>query len=155
MAEYTCNVAATSNTSTNTDDIFIELKAAASTTLLLKRVRATSHATTPADNEVQIRVTRNSAATAGSGTAYTPLKRRQSSPAATVTGLVKNGATALALGALTDTPIRASFNQRGAFEWIARDKDDYIECVAAQYIEIVIQCSAASQLISVEIDWEE
>lgn len=155
MAQYTVNVAATSNGTVNTDDIFIELDAAASTTCLLKRVRVSSHAIAPADNEIQIRVTRNSAATGGSGSAFTPLKRRQNSPASTTAALIKNGATGLATGALTDTVLRSAVNQRGVWEWIARDKDDYIECVAGEFIEIVIQCSAISQLISVECDFEE
>lgn len=156
MAEYTVNVAATSNGTANTDDVFIELDAAASTTCLVKRVRVASHATTPADNEIQIRVTRNSAAASfTSGTSFTPLKRRQNSPAATTASTVKNAANNATVGALTDTVLRSAVNQRGVWEWIARDKDDYIEMAAGAYIEVVIQCSAVSQLISVELDFEE
>ena len=151
------NVQATSNSSANTSDAFLELKAPTSTTVLLKRIRVSSHATTPADNMIYIRLNRSSAAGA-TGTGLTPLRMRQNAPVSVITSsnaFVKNGATAFSIGTVTDTPIKSAVNQRGVWEWIARDKDDYIECGSAAYFNLEIQVSAASQLISAEWAWEE
>jgi hypothetical protein len=157
LAEYTVNVNATSNSASNTDDTFIEIKNAAGMSAMLKRVRVSFPATTPADNEVQVQVKRNSAAGAG-GSAFVALKRRQNAPSSAASAVnIKNGTASFTVGTNTDIPIRASVNQRSVFEWIARDEYDYIEAVPGTggYIAVVVQVSAASQLINAECDWEE
>ena len=159
MAEYTASVNATSNGTANTDDMFIEIKAPTSTTVLVKRIRVSSPATTPADNEVLVTVTRNTGAgTFTSGTGFTPIKRRTSAPVSVITSstcIVKNGTNGATVGAGASVVLKTAFNQRGIFEWIARDKDDYIETGSGEYIEVLVQCSAVSQKIAVEMDWEE
>ena len=76
-SEFTMNVAATSNATANTDDVFLLIKAAAGLTILVKRVRVSFPATTPADWEALVKVTRNSATGAGTTLVGTALKRRQ------------------------------------------------------------------------------
>lgn len=156
MAEYQVNVAATSNSSANTFDEFIELKAASGTSITLKRVRVSFIATTPADNLCQIKITRNSAAgTFTSGTSYTPLKLRQNSPASTVTATIKNSTNAAQVGTITDTPVYDGVNTRSVYEWIAADQEEWIESVVAQYIAISLAVSAASFQCNVTAIWEE
>src|SRR2546425_3114223 len=154
--EFTSNVQGTSNSGANTDDVFILLKAAASQTILLKRVRVSFPATTPGDFEAQIVVARDSATGAGTTLAGTALKRRQSGPASGSTVQTKSTTNTFAQGTNVDKVIKASVNTRSVFEWIARDEYDYIESpIAASYISIVIQVSSASILVNCEIDWEE
>src|SRR5574337_1224131 len=120
MAEYIANVSAVSNATPNTYDEFIEVKAATGTTVELKRVRVSFVTTTPGDNECSIKVLRNSGAGSfTSGTSFTPLKMRQTAPAATATVTVKNGSNNATLGVNVDTPIYAGVNTRSVFEWIA------------------------------------
>jgi hypothetical protein len=155
-AEYTINVNATSNASGNTNDTFLQINNGTSMSAMLKRVRVSFPATTPADNEVQVSVVRNSTAGSG-GSAFVALKRRQNAPTGVATIQIKNGTASFTVGTTTDTPIRASVNQRSVFEWIARDEYDYIEAVPGTlgFIAVAVQCSAASQLINAEADYEE
>jgi len=156
-SEFTANVNATSNATANTDDVFILLKAAASQTILLKRVRVSFAATTPADWEAQISVGRDSATgTVTTSAAFTPIKRRQAGPASVSTAQTKSTTNSFAEGTNVDKPIKASVNTRSVFEWIARDEYDYIESpLSASYISIIVQVSTASYLVNAECDWEE
>ncbi len=156
MAEYQINMSATSNASANTFDEFVELKAAANTSITLKRVRVSFVATTPADNLCQIKVLRNSAAGVfTTGNTPTPLKLRQNAPAATATVATKNGTNGATLGTNVDTPIFDGVNTRSVFEWIAADQEEWLESVVAQYIAVALAVSAASFLCNVTVVWEE
>jgi len=157
MAQYTINVNATSNSSANTDDVFIQLVNTAAVTAMVKRVRVSFPATTPADFEAQIKVARFSATSAATTTAASELKRRQNGPAGICTGFTKSGTNAFGTGTVTDTVIQASVNTRSVFEWIARDEYDYIEAALGTTagVNVVVQVSSASQLINAEMDYEE
>jgi hypothetical protein len=156
MAEYISNVAATSNGSANTFDEFIEIKAASSTSVQIKRVRVSFITTTPGDNECSIKLMRNSGGgTFTSGTVFTPLKIRQLAPAATATCTIKNGSNGATLGTNVDLPIYAGINTRSVFEWIAADQEEWIESTSGGYVALAISCSGSSLLVNVECVWEE
>lgn len=153
MAQYYTTVNATSNATANTEDTFIELLPPSAVVLLLKRVRV-SFTPVAADNTVRIRVKRVSAAGA-TGTGGTIAKKRPSAPAAVSTSTVKNGTTAFTVGTLVDTVLDSGVNTRGIFEWVSRDEDDYIVSNTNQRVSVTISCSAVSQVMTVEADWEE
>lgn len=153
MAQYYTTVNATSNATANTEDTFIELLPPSGVALILKRIRI-SLSGTPADNATRIRVKRVSAAGA-TGTGGTIAKKRPTAPAAVSTSTVKNGTTAFTVGTLVDTVLDASTNQRGIYEWVARDEDDYIVSNANQRVSVTIASSAVSIVHGVEAEWEE
>jgi len=157
MAQYSMNVNATSNSSANTDDVFLAINNTAAVTSMVKRVRVSFPATTPADFEAQIKVQRFSATSAATTLAGSELRRRQNGPVAICVGNTKSGTNAFGTGTVTDTVIQASVNTRSVFEWIARDEYDYIEAAlgATAGVQVTVQVSSASQLINAEIDWEE
>jgi|SRR6266487_962075 len=159
MGQYVANVQATSNTTINTEDVFIELTAPASTTIKIKRVRvgfSDGTSTAGVDNHFRVKLLRYDTTTAGSSTAFTPIKRNQNSPAAVATCKIKTGATALALGTGTVTIIDLiAPNGRALYEWLARDDDDMIVTKAAGLFAVVIQSAVASQLFTASVDWVE
>jgi hypothetical protein len=158
MATYECAVIATTNTTANTEDVFVEIKAPASTSTLLKRVRIfyRGDATAVGDNNVEGRIITVTTPTAGSGVAGTVVKKRSLSPGTVCTVTVKNGATALALGTGTVVAVEPiSFNERGYYDWIPRDDREMIDSGSATHFEIVLKNSAVSRQLSVTVEWEE
>ena len=157
MAQYTINANATSNASATTDDVFVRCNNTSAVTGLIKRIRVSFPATTPADYEAQITVQRISATAAATTSAFTPLRRRQTAPPSICTAQIKNGTNAFGTGTVTDTVMKASVNTRSVFEWIARDEYDYIEAAlgATAGVQVTVQVSSASQLINAEMDFEE
>jgi hypothetical protein len=153
LGQYLAEVQATTNSSANTEDTFIELKAAASTSLLIKRVRVSVN-TAASDDVFTVRLLRNSAAGSGGG-AYTPLKKRQLAPASTVTCNVKQTTSAFSVGSNTDVPDRVNVNGRAIWEWIPRGSEEFIETASAAYFAVGIACSAASKKVDVTVEWEE
>jgi len=154
MAQYTLLVNATSNSTLNTEDTFIELFPPSAVSILLKRVRVSFPFTTVSDVPCEIRVTRASAAGA-TGTSGTIVERRPNGPASVTTVNVKNGTSAFSVGTVVDTVIRATVNTRGVFEWVARDERDVIESGANQRMAITCKINVASCVTDVECDWEE
>ncbi|MGH7900138.1 MAG: hypothetical protein ACRENZ_00205 [Thermodesulfobacteriota bacterium] len=157
MAQFTINANATSNGSANTDDVFVRSLNTAAVSALVKRIRVSFPATTPADFECQVTVQRISATAAATTSAFTPLKRRQNSPSSTTTAQIKSGTNAFGTGTVTDTVIKAAVNTRSVFEWIARDEYDYIEAALGTTagVQVTVQVSSASQLVNAELDFEE
>jgi hypothetical protein len=160
MAQYVANVQATSNTSINTEDTFIELKAPASVTIKVKRVRvgfSDGTATAGVDNHFRVKLARWDTTTGGSATTFTPIARNANAPASILTSAkIKNGTTALALGTTNVTIVDLiSVNGRALYEWLARDDDDMIVVKAAGLFAVVIQSAVASQLFTATCDWVE
>jgi hypothetical protein len=159
MAQYTSNVTATSNTSTNTDDVFLELTAPASTQFKVKRVRvgfSDGTATAGVDNHFKVKLYRWDTTTGGSSSAFTPVRRNANAPAAVVTVKTKTTTTALALGTTNVTIIDAiAPNGRALYEWLARDDDDMIVVKAAGLFAVVIASGVASQKFMVSVDHVE
>src|SRR5215510_465176 len=159
MAQYKANVQATSNTSTNTEDVFIEVKAPANVTVKFKRVRVgygDGTQTAGVDNHFRIELARWDTTTGGSATTFTPILVNANNTAAVATCKIKNGTTALALGTTNVTVLDLiSVNGRALYEWLARDDDDMIVVKPASCFAVVIQSSVVSQLFSATCDWVE
>jgi hypothetical protein len=161
MAEYALTVNATSNTSTNTDDVFVELGAASGVQFKVKRVRigfGDGSQTAGVDNHFRVKLYRWDTTTGGSSTGGTIVKKNPLSPAAVTTAKVKNGTTALALGT-TNVEIldQVGPNGRALWEWIARDEDDYwwSKSGTAGFFAIVIASAVVSQKFQVTVEWVE
>ena len=154
MAQYTCTVNATANSTINTEDTWIEMFPPANVAILLKRIRVSFPHTTVSDVPARIRVTRASAAGA-TGTSFTPIKRRPAAPAAVSTVNVKNGTSAFSVGTVVDVVMDSSVNTRGIFEWVSRDEDDYILSGVNQRLCILVRVNLASMVLNVECDFEE
>lgn len=151
-------VAATSNSTAGTEDVFIQLTAATGKRFKIKRMRLFYRGDTTAvgDNNVEARLITVTTASAGSGTSQTPQPIDPEMPAATSTCIVKNGTTALALGTGTVTQVVAfSFNERGFYEWAALDSSEMITAGSAGIIELVVKSSAASRQYWAEMEFEE
>ena len=157
MAQYTINANATSNGSANTDDVFCRVLNTSTASALVKRIRVSFPATTPADYECQITVQRISATAAATTNAFTILQRRIAGPAPRCAAQTKSGTNNFGTGTITDTVMKASVNTRSVFEWIARDEYDYIEAAlgATAGVQVTVQVSSASQLVNCEMDFEE
>lgn len=158
MATYTSHISATSHATPATEETFIELKAPASTTYLLKRIRVTfDNNAAPQDNTWTVRLKRNSAAGAAtSGTTPAANKMRVSSAASGATLVGKNTTNAFTVGTNTDTVIFGAVNERNSFEWIPSNPAAYIEhSAAAAYWAVTLLCNVASRVANVEVEWEE
>lgn len=158
MAQYTTNVQATSNTTINTADVFVELKAPTGVTIKIKRVRvgfSDGTATAGVDNYFMVKLYRWDTTTAGTGT-FTPIARNGNAPAAVATAKVKQTTTAMALGTTNVTIVdQISVNGRALYEWLARDDDDMIVVKPASLFSVVIASGVASQKFTVSVDHVE
>ena len=154
MAQYTVQVNATSNSTINTEDTWIEIFPPANVSVILKRVRVSFPHTTVSDVPARIRVTRSSAAGA-TGTAFTPVRRRPAAPASVSTVNIKNGTAAFAVGTLVEIMLDSAVNSRGIFEWVARDEDDYILSGVNQRLNVLVRVNLASMVLNTECDFDE
>src|SRR5262245_40998083 len=159
MGQYGANVQATSNTSTNTDDTFVELNSTSGLVIKVKRVRvgfSDGTATAGIDNHYRIKLYRWDTTTGGSSSSFTAIKRNANQAAASTTVKIKNGTTALALGTTNVEIIDViSPNGRALYEWLARDDDDMILVKPASFFGVVIASPVVSQKFSVSVDWLE
>lgn len=147
-ARYTATVTATSNSVADTDDTFIDLTAAASTTAILKRVKITTK-TAAKDDRVSIRILRKSASGAGSA-AGTAVPNRALAPTATVGVKVKNGTSTFATGTITATIEEIELNGRATLDFPCE-----YETATAGIIGINVLRSDTSVITSVTVEWEE
>jgi hypothetical protein len=161
MAEYSLTVNATSNTTINTDDVFVELGAASGVQFRVKRVRVgygDGSQTVGLDNHFKIKLYRWDVTTGGTSMAGVIVKKNPLSPAAVTTAKTKNTTTALALGT-TNLEILDNINPnaRAIYEWIARDEDDYYWSKAgtAGFFAIVIASAVTAQKFQVTVEWME
>lgn len=153
MAQYICTVQATSNSSANTEDTFMDLEAPASFAFKVKRIRV-SHNTPASDANTRIKIFRKTAIGAGS-IGGTEIKKNPLSATPQVIATVKNGTSTYAVGTTTDLIDEVQVNARGIWEWVARDDDDMIVPVAGDFIGVNILCSSASIVIKVTMEWIE
>lgn len=160
MAQYTTNVQATSNSVANTDDVFVELKAPSAITIKVKRVRvgfSDGTATAGVDNHFRIKLMRWDTTTAGTSTAFTPIKRNANAPISVLPASgsckIKSGTTALALGTTNvETVDIVSPNGRALYEWLARDDDDMIVVKPASCFAVVLASAVTAQKFTVSVD---
>jgi hypothetical protein len=158
MAQYSIVCVATSNTTINTDDGFIEIDAPASTCIKIKRVRVCwgdGTAAAGVDNMFRVKLMRWTTGSATAGTAFTPVRRNGTAVTALSTVKIKATTTAFALGGTTEIVDQISLNGRAVFEWIARDDDDMIVTKLGEYFAVVISSAVASQLFTITCDFVE
>lgn len=149
-------VRATSNSSANTEDTFIDIDAAANQVVKLVRVRVSCQ-TAALDNQYRVKICRKSASGAGTTAAGTEVCLDGThTAAAQAATTIKSGTNTFAAGTITDTIDDAiQFNSRGVFEWVARDENEKIKSAAGGIIGINIFNSAASIATAVYAVWEE
>ena len=160
MGQFKSVVQATSNTTINTEDLFVELKAPAAVTIKIKRVRvgfSDGTATAGVDNHFRIKMVRYTTSTAGTTAAFTPVPINANGPvAATGAVKIKSGATACVLGTTAVVVVDLiSVNGRALYEWLARDDDDMIVTLPGQCFCVALQSAVASQLFTVTVDHVE
>jgi hypothetical protein len=158
LAQYSIVCVATSNTTVNTDDGFVELKAPAAITVKVKRVRigwGDGTATAGVDNMFRVKLMRWTTGSVTAGSAFTPVKRNATSVVAISTVKIKATTTAFALGTTTEIVDQIPINGRAIYEWIARDDDDMIVTKPGEYFAVVIASAVVSQAFTVTVDFLE
>jgi len=161
MAQYVTNVQATSNTTINTEDLFLELKAPTGVTIKIKRVRvgfSDGTDTAGQDNYFRIKLVRYDTSTAGTTVApgIDRVPKNANMPAATATSKGKSTTTACVIGTTNVQPVDLiPPNARALYEFIARDEDDYIVVKPASCFCVAIQSAVASQKFTVTVEHVE
>lgn len=152
MAEYTENVTAISNVTTNNYDAFIDVIAASGTSIFLTQVNVDT-LTQELDDNVIITIVRKSAS--GSTPADgSPIALRPTAPAATATTKVKNGSTAFGTGTIVET-VAGPFavNGRTPFIWHGRIESDIAERLGVHVKRVGTGSTSVSTHVGVV--WEE
>jgi len=161
LAQYVTVVQATSNSTINTEDLFLELKAPTGVTIKIKRVRvgfSDGTDTAGVDNYFRIKFVRYDTTTAGTTAAPTvsmvPKNANFVAAVSTVKG--KSTTTACALGTTNVTVVDLiSVNGRALYEFIARDEDDYIVVKPASLFCVALQSGVVSQKFTVTVEHVE
>ena len=158
MPTYTTTVNATSNSTINTEDTFVELSV---NPLKIKRIRARlgdGTGTAGVDNDWRIRVVRKTAGGA-TGTAGVAVRAKQSDRTSGATATIKNGVAAFTTATLGDIYDAVIKNGRETYEWVSRDEQEYIEVhptlASGGMFAVLIQSAVASQKFQVTCVWEE
>jgi len=151
MPEYTATVSATSNSSANTDDTFVEILAAAGSALKIKMVEV-ALGTAASDTVTTAKLLTNSAAGA-TGTAGTAAKVNSHMRASSATVVVKNGATAMSVGTTTTTHQIARLNGRATYRWVPPSGP--IIVTGAAYFAVALQNTGTSVVHAVTVLWED
>jgi hypothetical protein len=146
VAEYCVSV--TASLGTAVEHIFIEFVPAASTSISIKKLTCSS-SSTPGDTAQRIRVRRETTAGSG-GIAGTITEMNPSGTVATTTCNVKNGSTAFSLGTATDLLLDDAFQSRGDFEWIARDRNEYLWSGEGE--RVIVTLSSTTTVINYNIN---
>jgi hypothetical protein len=166
MVQYVVGCTATSNSSANTQDAWIELQAPSGMMIKIKRVRVGFGSGTQSagvDNHFLLQfyryTTSNSTVNAAAGSLFTQRSPGNAKASQLTTVKVKNGTTAFTLGTGTVQLVdQISINGRALYEWLARDDDDMIfttGAAAAECFAIAITSNVASQVFTATIDWIE
>lgn len=158
MGEFVTTVNATSNSSANTADTFIELSGVI---LGVKRIRVRlgdGTATAGLDNDYIVSIARKTAGGA-TGTSGTITKMNIMGAASGATVNVKNGTGAFTTATQQAVLDSAVINGRAIFEWVARDEDDIIRnhftTGSGGIIAVNIASSVVSQKFQVSVFWIE
>ena len=155
-------MSASSHASTpNTEETFLEIKAPASTTIILTDVLCTfNKGAAPASNTWTVRIKRNSAAgTPTSGTNPSIIKKREDSPASVVVSTeidAKNGTNAFTVGTNVDTSYIESASEYSQIHYApVFPKDFIVTNTPANYIAITGECTGLSRVMTIGATWDE
>jgi len=174
MVWYSVGCMATSNSTINTQDLFLEIKAATNAIIKIKRVRVqlgSGKETTGQDGNFLLQLYRYTTTTAGSSTALTYPSSSSAAGGASgnmwtarsalaqnagSTAKVKTGTTACVIGTGSVQVLdQVVIPGRAVFEWIARDDEDMYISPTAGCFAIAIACSVASQIFTMTVDYQE
>ena len=158
MTKYSSTVNATSNTSINTEDTFVEISVNNPKIYGVKVRLGDGTATAGVDNDYRVRVVRKTAGGAtGTGGTAVRLDQVDQTTGATVT--VKNGTAAFTtatLGDIIDTVVK---NGRETYDFFYSNAIDYIRVhptlASGGMFAVLIQSAVASQKFQVTVFWEE
>jgi len=154
MPEYAINLNATSNTSANTEDEFVEIPQPYSK---IKRIEVRQGNGTEAggvDNNFRVRLLVLSVLSAGAPVAATEEKLDQNSRASGLAVVVKNGTTALALGTVAAVLHQAVRNARETYVY-DREVKMNTDLVDGGGFAIAIQSPVVSTLFQVYVIYED
>ena len=158
MVEYSVGVNATSNTSVNTEDTFVELSGVI---IKVKRVEVRmgdGTATGELDNAFRVRLVRKTAGGA-TGTGGTAVRLKQEDRTSGATVNVKNGTAAFTTATLGDVVYTQVVNGRQQFQWMPRDDDEIIQTHSTLgsggMFAVLIQSAVVSQKFQVNVLWAE
>ena len=151
--------AGTSNSSANTEDVFLEFTAPSGKEFYIRRIRVFYRGDTTAvgDYNVEARLVTVTTATTGTLSTATPTPISPTMPASMVTSYkLKYGTTACVLGTGTVLPLtNISFNERGFYEWIATDAGERYSSGVAGIVELAVKSSGVSRQYTTEIEYDE
>jgi hypothetical protein len=182
MPQYIAGVTATSNSTANAVDLFLEITAPSSSIIKIKRVRVgygSGNQSAGIDNNFLIQLFRYTTTTAGSPTTltYAPANNSTAGDSFITNGLfagniwtsrnyyvesshstvkVKNGSTSCVIGTGSVQIVDEMCpNGRALYEWLARDDDDMIVTQAGDCFCIALASQTASQVFTVTCDFVE
>jgi hypothetical protein len=175
MAQFTVGLTATSNSSINTQDLWIEIGGTTAATLKVKRVRAgygsglqsagidnsflvqfyTYNTTTGGAPTTLTLPTSNSSVNSASGNLFATRNANYGTTVpAGLTVKVKNATTPLVLGTTSvQLQDQISPNGRALYEWLARDDDDMIVTTPAHFFAVALAAATASQVFTMTVDF--
>jgi hypothetical protein len=153
MPQYTTTVTATSNAVANTNDTFVEISCAAGSSARIKRIHV-SPETPSQDTRTIVSLIRTSTAGA-TGVAGAAVRRDGTQRATSATVNVKNAVAAFTVGTVIDTPWVEAFNGRSVMSVIPRNYMEEIIIQGGNRLVLAIQCSSASIIHRVDIEWED
>lgn len=158
MTQYSATVNATSNTTINTEDTFVELSVN-NPRIKMVRVRlGDGTGTAGLDNDFRVRLVRKTAGGA-TGTGGTAVRLDQIDQATGATVTVKNGTSAFTTATLGDIIDAVVKNGRETYEWIAPESDSFVRVHptlgSGGMFAVLIQSAVVSQKFQVTVYWEE
>ena len=155
MTEYVLEVNATSNTTINTEDTFIEINGFIKVKKVIVRLGAGTEAA-GVDNNYRVRIV-NKTTLGATGTAGTEVPRGAADDrAAGIAALVKNGTTAFTVGVIGDVLEQAVRNGRETYIWEPPEGYRTANLLAdGQCFGVLIQNPVVSVTFQVTVVYEE
>ena len=158
MPQYSTTVNATTNSTINTEDTWVEISGGNQRIKKIVARLGSGTETAGVDNNWRVRVVRKTAGGA-TGTAGTAVRNDQIDRTSAATVTWKNGTNAFStatLGDIVDTQVK---NGRETYLFIARDQYDYIglhpTLASGGMFAVLIQSAVASQTLQLTVFWEE
>lgn len=155
MQTYVCSVSATSNSTPDTEDVFIEFLNSISSVQRIRKITVTCEPESfTGVTKIRFKHTSSAGATGVNGSIT---KKQDSRNDASVgSGLkVKNGTAAFTAGTSVEDYGVWAVNGKLPFVWQAYDFKDEITLLANRALCVMISSSSASIVYTVTIEWEE
>ena len=158
MSQYSATVNATTNTSANTEDTFVEISVNNPKIIGIRARIGDGTGAAGVDNDWRIRLVRKTAGGA-TGTGGTAVRIDQVDQTSGATVTVKNGTSAFTTATLGDIIDAVVKNGRETYEFIAIDPAKYIRVHptlgSGGMFAVLVQSPVVSQKCQVTVFWEE